>query len=117
MAYATVISELMKDEYQNNPSSLKDGSTVTLTATVIDKNSTPNPNPNYSISQAIKIPKQGAFTGFDDINFISGAKTGYQYSITNNLKSDSYFEITITVKNTKSGDVKTIIFRNNFDNS
>lgn len=129
IAYATIMSELIKYEYQNNPASLRSGSTVILESTVIDKNSTPNPNPDYSISQEIKIPKQDDHTSFEEIKYNSGANTGYQYSITNKLKHEQlssdgvpgvmekFIEITVTVKSSKTGDSKSITFRHNFKNS
>lgn len=128
MAFATIISELVKNEYNTNPSSLKNGSTVSLESTVIDESSTPRSNPDYSIKQEIFIPKQNESTRFEGIKYMSGKETGYQYRITNILKYEQnasngapgakgkYIEIIVTVKNKEIGDEETIIFRHNFDN-
>ncbi len=108
MAFATIISELIKNEYKLDSKDNK----LTLESTVIDRGSTPDGNPNYSIRQQLSIPS----TGFEDITYQSGKKTGYQYCIKIFRDKDSgrYLEIKVTVRNVETKTEETLIFRHNF---
>ncbi|MCM3568394.1 type II secretion system protein [Neobacillus mesonae] len=111
MAYATIISELVKCKYN-----LKcEESSIYLESTVMDKDSAANGDPDYSISQPIHIPSDD----FEDIKYISGKKTGYQYKIkiSKAAASENYLEIQVTVRNLQAKTEETLVFRHNFFNS